>query len=322
MEKEGFDSWVSINKFNAIGIYEVLIQLFKFIKIMRFITNKIFDYRPDLVITIDSPSFSYRVIKKIQILRSNARFFHYVAPSVWAWKSYRAKLFSKLYDRMFTLFSFEPKYFIKHGMKTKFVGHPIFFQSYKQIKRKKLIIFLPGSRKVEIKRNMDKLRMVIHKSEKLFNEFEFCILTFKQHKNIIKDYLNSNSINIEIDDKKKKKLMKQAFLAVAASGSVTLELIKFKTPMLVFYDTHWITSKLIKFFVRVKFASLINIIFEKEVVPEFLFEKFTTKNLINEMQQLLFNKKRREKQLSYFKAFSKKMLLKKKNPSEEITNYL
>ena len=69
MEKEGFDSWVSINKFNAIGIYEVLIQLFKFIKIMRFITNKIFDYRPDLVITIDSPSFSYRVIKKIQILR-------------------------------------------------------------------------------------------------------------------------------------------------------------------------------------------------------------------------------------------------------------
>jgi len=322
MAREGFTSWISIKKFNAIGIYEVLIRLFKFIKIIVFIKNKIINYSPDLIITIDSPSFSYRIIKKIQILRNHTKFIHYVAPSVWAWKSYRAKLFSKLYDRMFTLFDFEPKYFTKYGLNTKFVGHPIFFKKEKQFKKKKLIIFLPGSRTVEIKKNMEKLKFVIDRSEKIFNGFDLCILTFNQHKKLIKNYLSSTSINIETRDKEKKKIMKQAFLAVAASGSVTLELINYKTPMVVFYETHWITSRLIKFLVKVKFASIINIVFNKQIIPEFLFENFTTKNLINQMEQLINNDEERLKQLRYFRTFSTKMLCEKKNPSELIVQHL
>ena len=128
MIKEGINSWVSIKNFNAIGIYEVLIRIFKFIKIMNFIEKKIKEYKPHLIITIDSPSFSYRVVKKLQNLRNKTSFVHYVAPTVWAWKSYRAKLFSGIYDQMFTLFKFEPKFFLKYGLNTKFVGHQIFFK--------------------------------------------------------------------------------------------------------------------------------------------------------------------------------------------------
>ena len=136
MKAAGFQSWVSINQFNAIGIYEVLIRIFKFLKLFKFIKGKIIDFKPDILITIDSPSFSYRIVKKLQILRNKTKFIHYVAPTVWAWKSYRAKIFSELYDQMFTLFSFEPKYFKKFGLKTDFVGHQIFFDK-NIIKKKK-----------------------------------------------------------------------------------------------------------------------------------------------------------------------------------------
>ena len=136
MQAEGFQSWVQINQFNAIGIFEVLIRIFKFLKLFKFILRKILDFNPDILITIDSPSFSYRIVKRLQILRNKTKFIHYVAPTVWAWKSYRAKIFSELYDQMFTLFDFEPKYFRKFGLQTDFVGHQIFFDK-KVIKKKK-----------------------------------------------------------------------------------------------------------------------------------------------------------------------------------------
>ena len=143
MQAEGFQSWVQINQFNAIGIFEVLIRIFKFYKLFKFIKRKILDFKPDILITIDSPSFSYRIVKKLQCLRNKTKFIHYVAPTVWAWKSYRAKVFSELYDRMFTLFDFEPKYFKKFGLETDFVGHQIFFEKIVKKKKKKIHIFFP-----------------------------------------------------------------------------------------------------------------------------------------------------------------------------------
>ena len=143
MKAEGFQSWVQINQFNAIGIFEVLIRILKFLKLFKFIQRKILDFNPDILITIDSPSFSYRIVKRLQILRNKTKFIHYVAPTVWAWKSYRAKIFSELYDQMFTLFDFEPKYFRKFGLQTDFVGHQIFFDKKVIKKKKKIHIFFP-----------------------------------------------------------------------------------------------------------------------------------------------------------------------------------
>ena len=93
MKAAGFQSWVQINQFNAIGIFEVLIRILKFLKLFKLIQRKILDFNPDILITIDSPSFSYRIVSRLQDLRKNTQFIHYVAPTVWAWKSYRAKIF-------------------------------------------------------------------------------------------------------------------------------------------------------------------------------------------------------------------------------------
>ena len=91
MKKEGLNSWIPIEKFNTIGLIEVLIILPKFYKIFKKVENLIKNNPPDIIITIDSPSFSYRLVKKIQSLRKDVKMIHYVAPTVWAWKKYRAK---------------------------------------------------------------------------------------------------------------------------------------------------------------------------------------------------------------------------------------
>ncbi len=322
MIDQGLESWVSINEFNAIGIFEVLIRIFKFINLFKIIVKRVKKYNPDILITIDSPSFSYRIVQKLQNSKQDIKFFHYVAPTVWAWKSYRAKIFAKIYDKMFTLFYFEPKYFLKHGLKSKFVGHQIFFNKSRVLRRGKIISFFPGSRTVEIKNNMKKLKQIILICSKNLKEYQIYVLILKQHEVLVKDIINDRNVKIISNIKDKHILMRKTHLAVAASGSVTLELIKYCTPTLVFYETHWFTKNIIRMMVKVKYASIINIIHKKMIIPEFLFEEFNANNMITEINKWLNDNELRAKQLKYFKAFSKRMLNNGINPSELIVKNL
>ena len=319
MESIGFKSWIPISEFNTIGLFEVLIRIKKFLKILKKIENQIRLNEPNILITIDSPSLSYRVVKRIQDLKEkkNIKIYHYVAPTVWAWKKYRAKIFAKLYDGIFTLFRFENKYFTKYQLSTQYVGHQIFFRS-KVEKKKKIICFLPGSRNIEIKCNLSKMMPSIKKSIAKFKDYDFFVLTFDHSKNLVDEMVKDLKIKVITDYKKKKKIMKTSFLAVAASGSVSLELCKYKVPSIIVYDTHFITKIILKLFVRVKFASLINIFYNREVLPEFLFERFNTENVFKKMIELIGNKNSRMNQLRMMNDFSSKMILDKKNPSEII----
>ena len=195
--------------------------------------------------------------------------------TVWAWKKYRAKLYSKLYDRMFVLFKFERAYFTKYNLFTKHVGHQIFFEKVK-IKKKKYLSFLPGSRLSEINNNIDKFVLVIEKSLQRFSDYEFFLLTFKRYRRLIKDKLKKfgSKIKVITNPKIKQRIMSESYLAIAASGSVTLELAKYQTPMIVVYKTHFLTQIILRLLVKTKYASIINIYFDKLVVPELLFNKF------------------------------------------------
>ncbi len=323
MESIGFKSWIPISEFNTIGLFEVLIRMKKFLNILKKIEYKIRSNEPNIVITIDSPSLSYRVVKKIQDLKEkkNIKIYHYVAPTVWAWKEYRAKIFANLYDGMFTLFRFENKYFTKYNLHTEYVGHQIFFKN-KVEKKKKIICFLPGSRNIEIKNNLLKMIPSIKESTDKFYDYDFFLLTFDHSKSLVNEMVKDLKIKVITDYKKKKKIMKTSFLAVAASGSVSLELCKYKVPSIIVYDTHFITKIILKLFVKVKFASLINIFYNREVIPEFLFEKFNKKNVFNKMIELISNKHARMSQLRMMNDFSSKMILGEKNPSEIIAKFI
>ena len=196
-----------------------------------------------------------------------------------------------------------------------------FFTKKKKISKSKTICFLPGSREVEIKKNLTKMKNIINDITLKYKNYKFYILTFDYYKKFIKQFINRKNITVVTSQSKKQKIMSESILAIAASGSVTLELCKYQTPTIVVYDTNFFTKIILKILVKVKFASLINIFFNKEILPEFLFEDFTYKNVFREFDALLFDKKKMDKQLKYMKVFSTKML-NNENPAKIIVDQI
>ena len=158
--------------------------------------------------------------------------------------------------------------------------------------------------------------------QRILFEFDIFILTLNDQVEYIKEIIKSKKIKIISDYTEKHQIMRETYLAVAASGSVTLELIKYKVPTLVFYETHWLTKSILKLFVKVKYASLINIVYKKEVIPEFLFDQFNSKNIIGTMKNFIKKMDLRSNQIKHFENFQKKMLFNNKNPSALIINKL
>jgi lipid-A-disaccharide synthase len=164
-EAQDIKSLFSINKLNIMGIFEILPRIFEILKLIKITKQDIIDFKPDILITVDSPSFTFRVASAVKKLLPNTKFLHIVAPTVWAYKESRAKKYAEIYDHLFAILPFELEYFKKHNLKTNFVGHPIlenknnfkFSNSSYFLKEKsetKTILVTPGSRFNEIKRHM------------------------------------------------------------------------------------------------------------------------------------------------------------------------
>ena len=152
MMKEGLGIINHISEFKYIGFFEIIKNLTKILSILDKNYKKILLFKPDLIITIDSPEFSFRLVKKLRKNNTKAKYVHYVAPSVWAWRPWRAKNVARLYDLLLTIFPFENSYFEKYNLKTVFVGHPIFNKNmdYNISNENLFLALLPGSRKGEI----------------------------------------------------------------------------------------------------------------------------------------------------------------------------
>tara|TARA_X000000950_G_scaffold285064_2_gene389780 strand:+ start:38327 stop:39433 length:1107 start_codon:yes stop_codon:yes gene_type:complete len=325
MKSVGFKSIVPIKAIAVNGIIEVISKLSIIYSYFNLIINSIKNVKPDILITIDSPSFNLRLIKKIQFLRKKTQFVHYVAPTVWAWKNYRAKQFSKYYDKLLVLFEFEKKYFPSDGAKIMFVGHPVFYEKKEcnNIEsKKKILSFFPGSRLNEIKKALPIFYDVISNLKLKNQEIDFRILTIPALKNDVKNLLPSVDIQIISDLKEKKKIMSGTYLAIAMSGTISMELAHQRIPMIVVYKTNLLTYLLIKFLVKVKWCSLINIIFDKEIIPELLFNDFNSASLYKKIDEYLKNKELIFNQIEFFNDLPKKFLKQNKNPSKIAANFI
>ncbi len=152
MKAEGLDSLFPMEELSLMGIFSILRDLPNLLRRLRYTVKTIQEMRPDMVITIDSPDFSFRVMKRLHKLPSRPKLVHYVAPTVWAWRPGRARKIAQFLDHLLCLYPFEPPLFEKHGLKSTFVGHPIARATFKTCKRDpNLLCVLPGSRRSEIK---------------------------------------------------------------------------------------------------------------------------------------------------------------------------
>jgi len=299
MIANGFDSLFPIVELSVMGLVEVVPHARRILNRINQVSKDIDKRRPDIVVTIDSPSFSIRVAKKISNL--NIPKVHYVAPTVWAWRPWRVNKFQRYYDHLLTILPFEASYFERVGLTTKFVGHPVLeygvddtdglgFRSRHGISETdRLICLLPGSRLGEIVSHL-----------KIFGDtIDLLHGDNKPHRSTIPtlphlaDRIREGTANwkhkpIIIDSPLEKyEAMAASDVALAASGTVALETAIAKLPTVIAYRVNPITAFLIRRLIKVNFANILNIIAEREIIPECLQEHCRPDILRDELAHLL-----------------------------------
>jgi lipid-A-disaccharide synthase len=310
MAKTGLKSLFPMKELSLLGFLEIIPHLPKVFKRIKQTVEKIAEIQPDILVTIDSPGFNKRVAK--QVKGSNTKLVHIVAPSVWAYRPARAQKFAEIFDKLLCLLPIEPKYFEKEGLESKFIGHPIFEDipefSKKEIEgfRKKhslktddvIISTLIGSRKGEIKKHLPIFCEAIEILRKKYHNLKVIIPTTKQHKIVIEEYFKSKKIPVIITDNMDEKFLgfEVSNAAIVKSGTVSLEVAAKKCPMVIAYKVNPISAYLLRKKILIKYVTLINILQDKPIIPEYLQEECTSDNLAIGIMNLIDDKKTAEAQ--------------------------
>lgn len=293
-----------LQEISVMGFLELLPHIFKIIKKINITIKDILLVKPDMVITIDSPGFSLRVVKKIKNI-FKTKLVHYVAPTVWAYKPERAKLFASIYDHLLTILPFEPKFFIKEGLKTDYIGYPaiedlqvvdpqIFRNKYSITSNEILVCLTPGSREHEIKKMLPIFIESLEQLQfKLDKKLKVAVLTSINLKiNILKLLKDSKLDFCLVDESEKQNLFSASELALSKSGTITTELAFYKIPMVVAHKINYISYLIIKKLLKIRFVSIINILADEEVIPEMVQENCKANLIADKLLQLVNEEKR------------------------------
>ena len=295
IKAEQIDCIFDIKDIAYMGLIDVLKNLFLIKEKINLTLKKILEFNPDVIFSVDSPDFSFRIINNIKKINNKIKTIHLVAPQVWAWRESRKKILYKFIDHLLLLFPFEKKYF-EGFIRNSFVGHPFFdFSVFKiskvEDKDKKYFTLCPGSRNSELKTFMPIFIEVIKKIN-LNNNFIFHIPTSENNKHLINDYLQMSKIDnfiITTNEKEKNFYIRDSILTVSKSGTITLDICKNQCPLIVVYKTSWLNYLLIKPFVKTKFGNIINIIAQKEIIPELIQEKCNSNEIYNKAKEFIDN---------------------------------
>ena len=294
MAKCGLKTMFPISDLAVMGIFEVLARAKTLTHRIKQTVDAIIKEKPDIVLTIDSPGFAKAVVSKVKKIVSHKKikFFHVVAPQVWAWRPKRAKKYAKLFDRLYAFFEFEKPYFTKYALETVAVGHPIADGLDKYIQSKdikdKIITLVPGSRMSEVR----KLLPVFHKTIDLLNacgykNYKFVIPTVETTDVYIRNNIKNWDIKPEIINADKRyELYAKSYIAIVASGTVSAELAIMHVPTIVVYKMNPLTVMLAHILLKVKWASLVNILMDKTIYPELLGKHANPNEILDAFQQL------------------------------------
>ena len=311
--------YFSLKDFKSIGIIEIFGSIRKYILMIEKLSKTIIKKNYNIVITIDSPDFNYRLAKKIKKKGFKGKIIHVVAPTVWAWRKGRAKNFANVFDKLLVILPFETEYFTKHNLSTTFIGHPIYYiKTYNKNIHKKYIAFLPGSREGETLSLIKYFKIIADNLNNNSSNFQIFIPTLPHLKEkliyLTKDWKNKPIF--ETDRENIEKLFSQTFLAIVCSGTASLEIIKRKIPQLVIYKLNLLTEILLRMFVYIKFANIINIMADEMIIPEIVNFKLTETSILKGYKKLFNNYlHNKDKQIIRSKYFIEKLIL-KKSPAE------
>jgi len=329
MKQEGFTTIFPMSDIAVMGIAEIIPSMFKIIRLINFTAEKIREFNPDIVVTIDAPGFCFRVIKKVALLRGNGtKFVHYVSPSVWVYRKKRVYEMANYYDLVLALFPFEPKYYKGTGLRCEYVGHHLIENSWlgnsgafrKKClidKKAKIIGVFAGSREREIKEMLYYFNEAISKFISIQKDSNDFVVVYpsvsEEASRMINEFNSRYSFDYKVvkvsSYEEKIDMMNSFYMALLKSGTSSLELTFAKVPMIVGHKVHWFTAfvarKIFGVFKNIKHISLTNIILNKKVIPEFIQEDCTIDNLVKGLIFLTDNRNRDNQIANYERAIKK-----------------
>ena len=296
----GIKSIFDLKEITYIGFTSVLLNIFKIRNRINKTVDEIIKFNPNILFSVDSPDFTLRVAERVKKINNNIKTVHYVAPQVWIWREGRVKKIKKFIDHILLLFNFEKKYFDKENITNSFVGHPLLEKQAKSkidlsnmfFKDKKIISIFPGSRSSEIKVLMPILIEFVKLMNEKYDDYLFVFHATEENKYNINDKLkNSNLNNTEVisDENIKSEILSISVFAVSKSGTVSLEICNANVPSIIIYKTNFLNFMIIKLLVKIKFANIINIINNKEVIPELLQKECNPKEIFRSVTYFLKN---------------------------------
>jgi lipid-A-disaccharide synthase len=297
------------------GIVPVILHLRTILRNMHFCKTDVLSWQPDALILVDYPGFNLSIAKYVRI-NSSIPIYYYISPKIWAWKEYRIKNIKRDVDQLFSILPFEIPFFEKkHHYPIHYVGNPTveevekFKASYCEsfegfcsrnnlTSDKPIIALLAGSRKQEIKDNLQ--RMISAASQ--LDGYQMVLAGAPGiHRAYYKQFITENKVSVVFGETYP--LLTNATVALVTSGTATLETALFRVPQVVCYYVSM--GKLVnlgrRLFIHIKYVSLVNLIAEKEVVTELIADKMTVWNVVEELKKILPGQKGREEMLMGYK---------------------
>ena len=296
----GLKSIVDLKEITYIGFTSVLLNIFKIRNRINKTVEEIIKFNPDILFSVDSPDFTLRVSERVKKINNNIKTIHYVAPQVWVWREGRVKKFKKFLDHILLLFYFEKKYFDKENITNTFVGHPLLEKngrtktdlSHMISKDKKIISLFAGSRSSETNLLLPILIDFIKLMNEKFNYYLFVFHATEKNKNSINDKLkisNLNNTEVISDENIKSQILSSSVFAVSKSGTVSLEICNANVPSIIIYKMNFLNFMIVKFLVKIKYANIVNIINNKEVIPELIQKECNAKEIYKSVIYFLKN---------------------------------
>lgn len=302
------------------GFVPVLLHLPTIFKNMKMCKEDIVRWKPDAVILVDYPGFNLSIAKFVK-KNTNIPVYYYISPKIWAWKEWRIKAIKRDVREMFSILPFEvPFYEKKHNYKIHYVGNPTaeeidnFRHVYSESKdefcqrnglsSKPIIALLAGSRKQEIKDNLPSML----EAARHFEDYQMVVAAAPSiTESYYKKYLGDSEAKMV--KTQTYELLSHATVALVTSGTATLETALLNVPQVVCYETP--VPKLIRFafkhIIKVRFISLVNLIADKEIVQELLADRFSIRNIANELYRILPGQPSRERMLADYQLVRERL---------------
>src|SRR5215471_17966106 len=301
MGEQGVSSLVPLSDLAVAGLAEVLPRAPLILRRVRETVQAIRQLRPHAVVTIDSSGFSWRIAQRLRRYGERLPLIHYVAPMVWAWRPGRARRMARWYDHLMALLPFEPPYFERAGLSCCYVGHPVlesgadrgdgrrFRTSHGLAEDELLITVLPGSRKGEVKRLLPIFGAALERLEDLVGPFRVAVPTVATVAATVANAVQAwpGSPIMVRRPEVKYDAFAASRVALAASGSVALELALAKLPMVVGYRLNPLTEAFLGRALKVRQVNLVNLLLGEPLVRELLGPKCTPQHLAVSLAELV-----------------------------------